>query len=445
MVVDIRVHSPILRGGICVIAFVGFGMMLTIGLRQFVVGTLSDRRLGYQDGASEPRTADPSVNTATISEGLDRYPNSSRLHYRLAEAQVFEAGRGDDMAAHALEAVRLSPYDYKLRELLASIQESQGYRFDAEQSLRTAVSLAPNYADVHWRLANLLLRQGKLDESTAEFLKAGRQDDQLLPNTLDLLWRASKGDVSKLRPLVNDDHARLDFAQFLLQRQHAEDAVEVLGEAGRTAKLASSQTSEVLNALIAQGRFDLAKRAWVGLVADDSNKASDDSTIWNGGFETDILLNHTQFDWSIAASDYARISIDGNVAHNGKRSLRIDFSGRDTTRLDSEIKQLVVVKPATRYRLLWFVRTDGLVTPKGPRVEVSPASGAGNTVLSEAVASGSNDWREMSLDFTTPASAMGSTAIYLSIVRRPEFSYDDPTIGTVRFDDFTITELKTSR
>jgi len=35
--------------------------------------------------------------------------------------------------------------------------------------------------------------------------------------------------------------------------------------------------------------------------------------IWNGGFESDILLDFAQFDWSIRPSDYAQISIDRNA------------------------------------------------------------------------------------------------------------------------------------
>ena len=39
------------------------------------------------------------------------------------------------------------------------------------------------------------------------------------------------------------------------------------------------------------------------------------------------------------------------IAHTGKRSLRIDFLEHETTRLEDEIKQLLVLRRGARYRL----------------------------------------------------------------------------------------------
>jgi hypothetical protein len=54
---------------------------------------------------------------------------------------------------------------------------------------------------------------------------------------------------------------------------------------------------------------------------------------------------------------------------------------------------------------------------------------------SAPVASGSEDWRKMGFDFVAPE---GPGALYIYIKRMPKFSYDDPTRGTVWFDDFTL-------
>jgi hypothetical protein len=153
---------------------------------------------------------------------------------------------------------------------------------------------------------------------------------------------------------------------------------------------------------------------------------------------------------------YARIGVDDRVAHSGSRSLKVEFAGIDTTRLDGEITQTVVLKPSTAYHLSFYVKTEGLVSPEGPKVTVGiPDSNW--EASTPAIQSGSHDWALVSADFTTPASppaerapaiASGSavppnereqamTAI-LSVVRKPAFSYDDPTSGIVWFDDFSI-------
>jgi tetratricopeptide (TPR) repeat protein len=447
MVIEIRARNPIARAIICVAAILAFALMLPTGLHRFVVGTLADVRLEYQEAADDLQAQNsPRIDSATLAEGLERYPDSSRLQYRLAEAEFL--GHEQDQAvmeAHAIKAVSLSPYDYKPRELLASIQEARGDRLAAEKSLRAAVALAPNYVDTHWRLANLLLRTGNLDESGDEFQKAITEGSSLLPITLELLWRSSKGDAARLRPLINDDQARIEFAEFLLNHQRVDEAVDVFGHIDRSTKLSSARTSGFLTALITAGDFEFAKKAWIGLIGDNTGGEAQDSVIWNGGFESDILVNYTQFDWTVAPTDYAKLSIDSGTAHSGKRSLRIDFAGRDTTKLDSEIKQVIVARPATAYRLQWYVKTEALATPEGPRVEISIAPGGQIVTLSSPVGSGSTDWHQMTVDFVSPTAPTGSVALYLKIVRKPEFSYDDPTQGTVWFDDFTSKELVKNR
>ena len=79
-------------------------------------------------------------------------------------------------------------------------------------------------------------------------------------------------------------------------------------------------------------------------------------------------------------------------------------------------------------------------SPEGPRVVVTDAS-SNWIAASEPVSPGSSDWKTLAVDFVAPQNAGGgSSAILLSIKRKPRFSYDEPTNGTVWFDDFSIKE-----
>jgi hypothetical protein len=49
----------------------------------------------------------------------------------------------------------------------------------------------------------------------------------------------------------------------------------------------------------------------------------------------------------------------------------------------------------------------------------------------------SDDWQKLTVSFVAPAN---QAAVTLAIVRIPKFSYDDPTRGTIWFDDFTLVE-----
>jgi hypothetical protein len=58
-------------------------------------------------------------------------------------------------------------------------------------------------------------------------------------------------------------------------------------------------------------------------------------------------------------------------------------------------------------------------------------------VKSAPISAGSGDWRPVVIDFTAPEN---TRAIVITIKRVPKFSYDEPTSGTVWFDDFVLTE-----
>ncbi len=56
--------------------------------------------------------------------------------------------------------------------------------------------------------------------------------------------------------------------------------------------------------------------------------------------------------------------------------------------------------------------------------------------VSEPVVAGSDEWQNLAIEFT----AKPETMTYVSIVRRPRYGYDEPTRGTIWFDDFKLTE-----
>jgi hypothetical protein len=330
--------------------------------------------------------------------------------------------------------------------LLASVQETRGNRAGAESSLRTAVELAPRYSDPHWRLANLLLRQGRVNESVADLREATRSDPSLVPLTFELLWEASRHDAAALESLVNDRGADLlKLARFLVKQGRIQEATGVFSRfvAAGDDSLASADAHELssfVDGLIATGNFEAARRVW----ADASGATGSTSLLWNGGFETS-RTKYPQFDWRIAANNYAQIGVDMSAAHGGVSALRIDFRGRDTTRLDNEVTQLVLTRPNSACSLECWVKTSNLTTPEGPRIVVSESKSGKWIASSEPVAGGSGDWRLLRVEFVAPDVAAGPvTPLIVSIKRKPQFSYDDPTSGTVWFDDFVLAERTTA-
>lgn len=425
MKLDVNLTKLSRRIAVAVALITVCSFLFVVIVSRFVIGTLSDDRL--------------LVTRDTLRYPVEYFPGSARLNGRLAAAELEEGDR--DLASAefcARRAVTLSPNDYRFRLVLASAQEANGDRKAAEESLRAAHALAPNYWDVHYRLGNLLVREGRLSESLDELQMAIAANGDLLPGTLDLIWRASNGDVEAVRAVTgNGASNRLTLAQFLLKASRSNEAADIFGSIDRTGRLIfAKESSAFLNSLIAAGKLDAARALWSDLIG-----RVDQSLISNGGFESDILRDFSQFDWSFGRSEYARLAIDAASARTGSRSLRIEFTGRDTTRLDDEIKQLVPVRPGTRYTLECYVKTNGLESPEGPKVVLSDSKSSSWIAASEPIANGSHEWQRLTVDFLAPQRAPGeSSAVIISVKRKPKFSYDDPTRGTVWFDDFSIKE-----
>lgn len=426
MTLDVKLTSLSARLALAVIALVVCSFLANVIVSRFVVGTLADERL--------------LVTRDMLRVPVEYFPGSARLNARLAAAELAE---GDsDLAStgsYAARAVSLSPNDYRFRLTLASAQEANGDRAAAEESLLAARTLAPNYWDVNYRLGNLLVREGKLAESLEELRIAVAANNELLPGTLDLLWRLSNGDTGAVRAVSGSDAGtRLTLAQFLLKEARPTEAAEVFGSIDRGDRLASAKESAAfLNSLIGAGKFESARRLWNDLAGRGDQAAN----ISNGSFESDILRDFSQFDWNFGHTEYARLAIDAGTARTGSRSLRIEFIGRDTTRLDEEIKQLVPVRPGARYTIECFVKTDGLEGPEGPKVVVTDRASSNWIAASEPVVQGSHDWQRLTFEFVTPQVPSGEmSAVVVSIKRKPRFSYDEPTRGTLWFDDFSMNE-----
>ena len=375
-----------------------------------------------------------------LAAAAQAFPRSARLQARVAEtllSQPLEYAEILSPAETAAElAVLRSPFDAKYRLLLATVKSVKGDREAEEKQLQAALSLAPHNTQIHWRLANTLLRAGKTAEAAEEFRIVVTADPALLASTLDLLWQQTEGDREILvRATGERAKNRVQLARFLLQQSRDDEALRIVREIERSERTTTPEMGEFLNELIAGGKISIAHQLWM----DSQGLANDQrSLIWNGSFEGASPAHFSQFEWQLRSNEYAQLTLDQYLAHTGSKSLRVDFFGRDTTRLTNEIKQTIVVQPGMRYRLTCFVRTAKLLTPEGPRLAVTTPDAARVVAQTAPINTESSDWQLLTLDFAAPA----QTAILLVTVQRiPRTNYDDPTQGTIWFDDFTLTAL----
>jgi hypothetical protein len=425
MTIDWKIEKPAQR---IIVVALGAGitaLLAYLGVSNLVVGVMTDG-VGV-------------TSRQTLETAASYFPNSARLNAQLARSELTSADRDLSAAeSFARRAVELSPNDYNYQLLRAIIQESKGDRDAAAESYRRAIALAPTNAELRWRHANLLLRRGLIEQSFDEFRIAALSNSLYFPPALDLIWRVSGGNLDAIMAATPDDSgARFILAQFLLGQSLMQEAASVLRTIDREERLQSPEMPKFLDALIEAGEFQLARELWLDAVGEGGASADNRNLLWNSGFDSDGTDRLRQFDWIINSSSYAHLAIDQETARAGGRSLKVNFAGRDTTKLDGELKQLVVVRPGARYQLTFFARAEKLVTPAGPRIAVVEAKSSKLIAASERLGAGSSDWQEFSIDFTVPAT---TSAILVKINRIPEFSYDEPTRGVAWYDEFALVE-----
>ena len=426
MVFEIKVNNFSARALVALSALIGCTVLLFAAVTNCAVGVLTDPRVN--------------VSKNLLEEASRVVTHSAALNARLAEAEFDQSDRDlQRLDVLATRAVNVSPWDYRQRFLLARVKEAEGDRAQAERVLQDALELAPNFPDVHWQLANLFLRDGKLSKAVPEFRTACALNPSLLRGTIDLLWRVSGGNLAPVQAVTpRDPKSQLMLAQFLLKQSRSSEAITVFSGIDRNTLIGLADTPGFVDSLIAAGRVEEARGLWVGLVSGSyAQPGRPLPAIWNGDFESDISKSLTQFDWNLARNEYATPTIDLNTAHNGSRSLRVDFAGRDTTKVDGQVKQMLTVRPGARYRLECYVKTERFESPEGPRLAIVDLASGAEVAGSEPIISGSNDWRPLTIDFQTPST---TRAVTVTIRRIPKFSFDKPTRGTIWFDDFALTE-----
>lgn len=423
MILQFSVDSLLAKFITAVIALGVFAILVFAAIWYLVVGTLTDDRV--------------TIPREVMQAGIQYFPNSPRLHARIAEAELRAIDRDLPKAeAHVRQAIALLPGEYTYRMLLGDILESQGNREEAEKSYREALELAPKYLEVHWRLANNLVRQGKVKESLEHFRQATNRNLMLLPNAYDLIWNVSNGNLEAVTAITSDaSKAQLILAEFLVRQSKFTEAARIYRRLERSLRRNEPESAAIITALITANQVPLARELWGDMMSEETGRSQ--PLVWNGSFETALVPAFSQFDWALKDNDYARVAIDPQTAHSGTQALRVAFLGKDTARVDGEIKQLLLVKPGKRYRLEVYYKLRDLITPMGPRVAVTDQSSQTVIAASEPLPEGTHAWQQLSFEFTAPAN---SSAVWLQIQRIPKYSYDDPTRGYVWFDDFVLKE-----
>ncbi|HEY0428205.1 MAG TPA: tetratricopeptide repeat protein [Pyrinomonadaceae bacterium] len=362
-------------------------------------------------------------------------PSDPQGYYALAvlNEKSFLAEDLPKAVAEYEKATALSPYDFRLWLALGRARERSGDAAGAENALRRAVELAPNYAEVRWTLGNNLLRQGKTEDAFNEIGKAIAGDSKYINQAVATASDIFDGQLPEIKRYLGDSpQVNSALATYLAKRKRFEEALQIwnsLSENDRRTVFRQS-SDELYNEMIAAKKYRAAADIQKHLTG-----ATDLSIgkINNGGFEEELKTsNPSVFDWQFAEGLQPQIGPNNAQKHGGNLSLLIIFNspeGRDFR----AISQTIAVEAGKKYEFETFYKSE-LKTQATLKWEIADASD-GKILAATGAISSSADWTSLKTEFVVPENSEG---VVIRLARDACKSMICPISGSVWFDDFSI-------
>ena len=268
-------------------------------------------------------------------------------------------------------------------------------------------------------------------------LKGSSRYNQVI---FDTAWKAS-GDADTIldEMIPSDPGSRFAYLDYLRSRKNYEAAARVWKRiVDGQGTFPAWKSANYIDGLLEAHRPVEAYRVWEdlrnkGLIAATFMQTSK-NLILNGDWEEPLL--NFGFDWRLIPVDGAFAVLDQTTFHSPSHSLLIQFTGNQNVNYQN-VRQFVRVEPNRSYRLQGFMRTQGITTDNGPRLEVRDSYDArALDKLSEDLRGDNLSWTSLVIDFKTPANTQ---LVTVGVTRLPSGRFDNLIAGRVWVDDLSLT------
>jgi tetratricopeptide (TPR) repeat protein len=384
----------------------------------------------------------PTVSNLERALKLD--PANAELHVELGRLYEYDpvAVQPEKAEAHFRRAAQIAPEDPQPWLELAAALEFQGKVAGAEACLRRVDVLAPNLPAYQWPIANFYLLQGNTDEAFRHFrvVLAGTSDyDQ---NVFGIAWRAINDPAKILQELIpHQVSTEISYLDFLIVQHHLDQGQAVwerIASEGET--FSPDQISPYIDSLLIARHPDEAYKVWTDLQKKElirsSSSPPEGNLIYNGDFEDELL--NTGFAWRILPVQDVYVGLETFTYHSPSHAVLVQFSGKENLQYQ-HLSQYVKVSPGQSYRLQAFMKTEGITTDSGPRLEaVDPYDPKALDKITDDLTGTSNGWVPLILDFSTGPE---TGVILVRLLRLPSHKLDNLIAGKVWLDDVQLTPL----
>ena len=369
---------------------------------------------------------------------VDLSPNDPQTHYALAvltETSFLLEDLPKSLAAFE-RATALAPSDFRLWLELGKSRERNGDAAGAELALKKSLALAPNYAEVQWRLGNVLLRRGKTEEAFDEMRKAAESSNVYSAAFMKTLWGISGGDLESVkRHLGASIVLNSKLALSLAYQKRYDEALELWNSlpAGEKKTLLKTTGEELAGLMLAAKNYRAVLLIQQSVAEQTEAETFAPGKIFNGGFESEVRRGQANvFDWQIADGAQPQIGFDDREKLGGSRSLVVIFNS-PTGKDFRPVSQTIVVEAKRKYVFESFYKSD-LKTIATVHWEIIDAS-TDKILATTAGAAAAVGWTPLKTEFVT---AETTQAVTVRLGRETCKSLLCPISGKIWFDDFSL-------
>src|SRR5215217_2082875 len=369
-------------------------------------------------------------STSVADAAVSINPSDPDTHR--ARAAAYNSEQRQAEATQSLDsAVSLRYRDDYLWIELGNTREELADTQSALAALDQAVRWAPHYAHTHWQRGNLLLRMGQANDAFSELRTAAAANPRYAPNLIDLAWGISRNDLKTTEALleIKDDNQRLALIRYLARNGKGSEVLDQIRLL--TAPPSTETKNELVRLLFDSKAFNASFALWR-----PSGKMREPSLV-DGGFEDRLVFSDGKFGWIFTPSPTSLLTIDASEKLSGAQSLVINFRGAWPPK--TPLSQIVIVEPASTYRLSFAVKTKDLVTGGPPVIVINDATNDQLLGKSENFPTATSPWTKLNVDFTTLPS---SQAAVIRLQRNNCDSSPCPIFGTLWLDEFSVEQTK---
>lgn len=192
---------------------------------------------------------------------------------------------------------------------------------------------------------------------------------------------------------------------------------------------------QYVDTLLGSKRYEDAAAGWKQYLGERAAGYLQSAYLYNGGFEEEPT--GSVFDWRLSPAGGVTLEMDGSVVRSGRRSLRVEFGGKENVSQGGVTQRAVVREGA--YRLRAYTRTEGLSTDRGLVLRVFDVESPGRLDVRTEELTGTNEWRLLEETFRA---GRGTQLIEVQLSREPSLKFDNKIRGTLWLDGVTIERVE---